>query len=142
MSTGNLLAGTLWNVVRFAFLLLLIALVLLFILAKSGKDSEEEGKGEESEVVQEEVSEGEFGKGWTDLKYRVKYHWTGGNLDYELFVHPYDRRIEQLRKTGNELVLLSFVNAERDRVFPRKSPARIEMRDLEPVMVEDEEGKK
>ena len=144
MSTGNLLAGSLWNLFRVAFLFLLIALVLLFLLAKGGLSDEEgaDGKNKAAAIAQSEVSEGEFGKGWTDLKYRVKYHWSGGTLNYELFIHPYDRRIERLRKSGNELVLLSFVDEDRERVIPRKSPVRLEMRDLKPVEAENPEGRK
>ena len=139
MSSESPLVGGLLTVVRLAFLFLLIAVVLLFILAKSGS-ANDDGEGASAEVDQFEVSEGEFGKGWTDLKYRVKYRWAGGKLKYELFLHPYDPRIEKLRKEGMELVLLSFVNDKRARVIPTQSPVRIEMRDLEPVEAENERG--
>lgn len=140
MSNRNVFAGTILNVFRLLFVFLLIAVVLLFILAKSGGSAKDEEAAAEEEV-QDEVVEGEFGKGWTDLKYRVKYHWAGGKLKYELFIHPYDRRVEKLRRGSLELVLLSFVDAERSRVAPLKAPARIEMRDLE-LVVDEVDGRK
>lgn len=69
----------------------------------------------------------------------MSYSWSGGKLEYELFVHPYDRRMEKVRRAGVELVLLSFVDENRGRIVPAKAPVRIELRDLEPV-IEEVEG--
>ncbi len=136
MATGSAFGGALWNLVRFVFLLLLVVLVLLFILAKGGGNG---GEGDppaaEPEIVYK-VIEGELGSGWTDLKYRLKYRWEGRTLDYELMVHPYDDRLERLRGVGHELILLSFVDEEGQRVVPASAPERIEFRQLEPVMAE------
>lgn len=64
MSDRNALSGTILNVVRVLFLFLLIAVVLLFILAKSGgTEDEEAAEGEEQKEVPQELAEGEFGKG-------------------------------------------------------------------------------
>lgn len=103
------MAGMVLNLVRLVFLLLLIAVVVLFILAKSGvAKKEEDGTLAEAEQA-------------------VPFDTVDGP------------RIESLRKAGMELVLLSFLNEEQDRVVP-KSPARIEMRDLELVTAKREDG--
>lgn len=135
------MAGMVLNLVRLVFLLLLIAAVTLFILAKSGlsKKGEEDALAQAEPAVPVDTIEGEFGKGWTDLKYRVDYSWQGKKLNYELFIHPFDPRVERLRKEGMELVLLSFLNEEEDRVVP-KTPARIEMRELTLVTAKREDG--
>jgi hypothetical protein len=124
------------NLVRLLFLLLLIAVVLLFILAKSGGSGDEQA--EDDSAIQAEIAEGEFGKGWTDLKYKVEYRWASGKLQYDLLIYPYDARVEKLRSKGMELVLLSFMDEERNRIVPQKAPVRIEMRDLEVVIGEVE----